>query len=497
MQPAESDTQTSFVADSLAGGMVLMLGLTVVQRGLGFFRGIWFCRMLDDTSVGQWAMGFGFLVLITPVMMLGLSGAMPRFVERYRQAGQLPAFIKRVFWGGTMGSGLVLAAMAIFPQGFGWLVFRSPTDNHLIGSLAFAMATLFAFNFVVDLVSSLRQVRVNSIMQFIQGVCFTVSSIVALAQGGGVVSLMVCFAGSTLVGMLPGLWVLWQGWGGLPTATDRFDGRSMWKSLIPYAIALWTINLLTNLFEIADRYMILHYAAGGEAVAQAMVGQYHSGRLVPTLIINVALMYAGILMPYLAADWESGQQQKATLALRRALLITTVLFTAGAAVALMLAPWIFGTLLQGRYEEGLRLMPHAFVICIWGAMISLGQLHVWLNERGKWIGWVLAWGIVINLVLNYLWLPRFGLDGAVWATVASTGCVLIGVQFVMRRFDFPIDGQCIAVAMLPLALFLPTWAALAVSVLIVGVMPEARTGLAQMVTDQWDRARWRLVRPAT
>ena len=484
MHSSQTEPESSFVADSLASGMLMMLGLTLIQRALGFFRGIWFCRMMDDTSVGQWAMAFGFLILIAPVMMLGLSGAMPRFVERYRQAGQLPAFIKRVVFGVSIGGGLVFLSMAIAPQAFGWLVFRSPSDNLLIAALAFAILTLFAFNFTLDLVSSLRQVRLNSIMQFIQGVGFTASSIVALAYGGGVVSLLVCFGVSTIVGMLPGLWVLREGWGGLPVGNVSFDSRSMWKSLIPYAIALWTINLLTNLFELADRYMILHYTAGGEAIAQAAVGQYHSGRLVPTLIGNVALMYAGILMPYLAADWEAGRRRESVNSLRRTLMIATIFFTAGAAITLMFAPWIFGTLLQGRYGEGLRLMPHAFVICIWGSLISLGQLHVWLNERGKWVGYALAVGIALNLVLNYLWLPSFGLHGAVWATVVSTGVVLVGVLGVMGRLDFPIDSQLIGISILPLALFLPSWTSLIVSVLIVGVMPDVRSGLVQICRDQ-------------
>jgi PST family polysaccharide transporter len=472
-----------------------MIGLTLIQRGLGFFRGIWFCRVLDDSNVGQWAMAFGFLVFIAPVMMLGLSGAMPRFVERYRQAGQLSAFIRQIVFGISIGCGGVLLAMFVAPAAFGWLVFRAPLDNLLIASLAFAMLTLFCFNFVLDLVSSLRQVRINSVMQFIQGVGFTIAAIVALAFGGGVASLLVCFGVATTVGMLPGLWILRRGWSGLPVGNTAMDRKAMWKSLVPYAIALWTINLLTNLFELADRYMILHYTSGGETIAQAAVGQYHSSRILPTLIANIAVMYAGILMPYLAADWESGRRRESVMALRRTLLLGSIAFSAGSAITLMFAPWIYGTLLEGRYGEGLRLMPHAFVICIWTALISLGQLHVWLNERGKWVGWVLAIGIVVNLLLNVLWLPLFGLTGAVWATLVSTGVVMVGVAEVMRRQEFPIDWPLVAAGTLPLVLFLEPWSGLVASLLVLGLLSEVRTTLAQVWREQLVR-RWWLARTA-
>lgn len=503
MPAPEPQSRSSFAADSLAGGMMLMLTLTLVQRALGFFRGIWFCRMLDDTAVGQWAMAFGFMLLITPVMMLGLSGAMPRFVERYRLAGQLPAFIRRVGFGTCFGAAMVLLVMCARPQWCSWLVFRSATENELIYALAFAVLSMFIFNFVIDLVSSLRQVRLNSVMQFIQGVGFTLLSLVSLQQGGNVVSLLHCFTISSLLGTLPGLWVLVRGWSGLPSASAPFDPPSMWRSLLPYALALWAINLLTNLFEMSDRYMILHYTpinlalGSADAAGQAAVGQYHSGRLIPTLLCNVATMYAGILMPYLAADWESGKQQTANANLRRSVMLAAVFFTLGSAIGLIFAPWTFNTLLEGRYSDGLRLMPQAFVICIWMSLIALCQLHIWLNEKGRWFGYVLTVGILINLALNRLWLPTYGLDGAVWGTVVSTAVVLVGLLFLMRQLEFALDRDFLLVMILPLVLLLPPLNAVIITTLTLYALPQVRQMLVESWRYLWDRYAMRFAKPAS
>lgn len=483
--------------------MLLMLLLTIVQRGLGFFRGIWFCRMLDDTAVGQWAMAFGFMLLIAPVMMLGLSGAMPRFVERYRLAGQLPAFIRRVIAGTCLGGAIVLLVMYTRPQWCSWLIFRSATENELIYALALAVLSMFVFNFVIDLVSSLRQVRLNSVMQFIQGVGFTVLSLLALHNGGNVISLLHSFTIASLLGTLPGLWALVRGWSGLPTTDSPFDSRSMWRSLLPYAIALWTINLLTNLFEMSDRYMILHYMpvdltlGGIEAAGQAAVGQYHSGRLIPTLLVNIAAMYAGILMPYLAADWEAGKRPAANQNLRRSVMLASALFTLGSAVALIFAPWTFRTLLEGRYSDGLRLMPQAFVICIWTSLIALCQLHIWLNEKGRWFGYVLAVGIAINILLNRLWLPRYGLDGAIWGTVVSTGVVLIGLLGLMHKLDFSLSRDFVFIMALPLVLLMPPVAAMATTALSLYALPQLRAMLWESAAFLWERYGMRQAKAAT
>src|SRR6056297_4340519 len=93
-QPAAAPR--AFRADSLALGMSVMLLMTIVQRGIGFFRSSWFCRMLDDQMLGQWAMAFGFVTMITPMLLLGLPGSLPRYVETYRQQGHLRAFLKRI-----------------------------------------------------------------------------------------------------------------------------------------------------------------------------------------------------------------------------------------------------------------------------------------------------------------------------------------------------------------------------------------------------------------
>lgn len=167
MTPVDEEPASGFRADSLALGMAIMLSLTIVQRGVGFLRGIWFCRLLDETDLGRWAM---------------------------------------------------------------------------------------AFNFVNDLNASLRQVRVVSLMRFMQGIGFTVGGIGWLASGGGFAGLIVTFAVTTSVATAPGLVSLRRGWGGLPRASAPLDTRAMWRRLIPYAAALWIMNLLGNGFELSDRH---------------------------------------------------------------------------------------------------------------------------------------------------------------------------------------------------------------------------------------------------
>lgn len=429
-----------------------MLLMTVVQRGIGFVRGIWFCRLLDDTVVGQWSMAFGFITMITPLMMLGLPGAMPRFVERYRLAGHLTTFLRRIVIGTLFGSALVMVAMVFAPQRFGWLIFRESSSNMLVWSVALAVVTVLVFNFVNELVSSLRQVRVVSLMQFLQGVGFTVYGIGAIYAGGGLREVVLAFAFATIIATVPGCWVLIRNWSGLERSEEQFDSTQMWRSLLPYAAALWVMNLLTNAFEMSDRYMILHLMPGGEESAKAAVGQYHSGRLIPTLLTSLASMFGGVLLPYLSADWEQGKTASVQERLSRGLFAMSAGFTACAAVTILVSPWLFETLLQGRYSEGLAIQPMAFTFCIWAAIVTVAQSYLWVRERGGLVGWSLAAGLVVNVVLNQWWLPRWGLGGAVAATMLSNAVVLLCIIVALARVGYRLDSGMLWIALLPLTL---------------------------------------------
>ena len=75
--------------------MLILLALTVVQRLVGFVRAVLFCRWLDAEQLGLWDMAFSFLLLAAPLSVLAIPGAFGRYLEHYRQRGQLRTFLRR------------------------------------------------------------------------------------------------------------------------------------------------------------------------------------------------------------------------------------------------------------------------------------------------------------------------------------------------------------------------------------------------------------------
>lgn len=443
--------------------------MTIVQRGIGFVRGMWFCRLLDDVDLGLWAMAFGFITLVTPMMLFGIPGSLPRFVEQYVRQNRLIGFLKRVLGLTAILSLLGVSTMLIVPQVYGQVVFGDSQSSQLVIALAISVASIILFNVTNELLAGLRLVRVGSTNQFVHSVSFTILGALWLANGGKVPGLLIMFAISSLIGVLPGWWAL--GRAAFVDASSHkesvttFPSRPMWSRLLPYAAALWAMNLLSNAFELSDRYMLLHFSSSDSETGQRFLGQYHSSLIIPYLFISLANMASSVLTPYLVVDWEKGNKPRVSEQLERFLIGMCTCFTAAAAIALIASPIVFNRFLEGRYSDGLGVMPLCFVFCVWFALSTFAQIYLWVAERGKLVPIVMAAGLATNISANAILVPRIGLDGAVWGTLFSHFVVLLGTWWAIGRSGFRLDAVIIWLTILPATLLAgPTAALLAIAV---------------------------------
>ncbi|MCE9604907.1 MAG: oligosaccharide flippase family protein, partial [Planctomycetia bacterium] len=129
---AKSAPVGSIRADSLAEGVIILLALTVVQRLVGFVRGIIFCRSLDVDQLGEWDLAFSFLMLAAPLAVFGLPGSFGRYVEAYRASGQLRTFLRRTTLGSVVPAIVFCVGSAVFSTSIAELIFGDPADAPLV-----------------------------------------------------------------------------------------------------------------------------------------------------------------------------------------------------------------------------------------------------------------------------------------------------------------------------------------------------------------------------
>ncbi|MGC3972476.1 MAG: hypothetical protein QM775_35565 [Pirellulales bacterium] len=66
---------------------------------------------------------------------------------------------------------------------------------------------------------------------------------------------------------------------------------------------------MSNSFDLADRYMIVHFGGLDPRAALDLVGQYHSARVMPVLFLGLADMLSTWITPHLIGDWEAGRRE--------------------------------------------------------------------------------------------------------------------------------------------------------------------------------------------
>ncbi len=458
---------TSLRTDTLADSVIILLGMTAVQRVVGFCRSILFCRWLEPDQLGQWDMAFSFLMLAAPLSVLSLSGSFGRYVEHYRQRGQLRTFLKRtaVFCVclGVPAAAVVLAARGWFSQ----LLFATPEQTELVALMAGCLLTVIAMNYFIDLLNALRNVRLLAGLQFFNSLVFAVLGVCLLLYWRcTAASVVVAYGGAYVLTASAALWWLWRTWPALAQDPQPLPHRDLWSRIVPFAVWVVVASFLANLFEIADRYMIVHYSSASSAEALTLVGNYHSSRVVPLLLASIALMLGSMIMPHLSSDWEAGRRDRVCRRLNLFLKLLGFALTAGAVVVLFAAPLLFGVAFRGKFSDGLAVLPWTLTYCTWSGLTMVAHSYLWCAEKARLSSLALLIGLAVNVCLNLLLLPRMGLLGAVLATATANLVVLVLICTFNHMLGFHLDRGTRVMLALPVAICLGPWLAAAVLIVV-------------------------------
>jgi O-antigen/teichoic acid export membrane protein len=447
--------------DTLAQSLIALVVLATVQRIVGFGRSVLVCGWMPPDQLGEWDLANRFFILAAPLVVLGLPGSFGRYLEHYRHLGVLRSVLFR-----TIGVCAALAvvgvvAMLTAPEVFAEQVFGRVDRSSNIAILAIALVAVIAFNYLTEMLTGLRLVRVSSMVQFFHALAFAALCIVLLAYWRvDAWAIVVAYGGACSLLVLATVVWLAMHWSGLPRDRADLPHGEMWRKLMPFAVWIWVTNLLSNLFEVVDRYMLVHI--GDLPDAQALVGQYHGAQVVPLLIVSVSTLLAGMILPHLSRDWEWGDRARVSDTLNLTLKLLGLATFAGSVLVLFAAPLLFELAWQGKYATGRALLPLALASCAWLGFLNVSQMYLWCAERATLGCASLAVGLVANIALNLVLIPAYGLPGAVVATATSHFAALGMVLAMNRGLGMRVQRSTVCIALLPIVLLWSPWVAMSV-----------------------------------
>jgi O-antigen/teichoic acid export membrane protein len=194
--------------------------------------------------------------------------------------------------------------------------------------------------------------------------------------------------------------------------------------LVPSALALWAINFI-------DRIFIAQYKG------QAEVGVYSVAVRISSAIVFLMIAFR-LAWPAFAYSIEDDREAKRTYSY----VLTYLLFVCSwVSLALgVLAPWLVDLLSPSSFHraaDAVALLAFASTAYAGYTVVAIGIGRA----RQTQLNWVVSGAAaVVNVVLNVILIPPYGMIGAAISTAAAYLGLLLGMALNSHRV-YPVDYQ--------------------------------------------------------
>ena len=411
-------------------GVLGYLPVNVVQAVAGFGAIVVFTRMLTPSQYGDYALAFSVTSVVYTCLFVWLESAMARFYAAEDEVGRLGLYatLYRAFAAMAVALPLVAAALLL-------LLPLSAPLKLAMGAGLVSITVRSLLKMAQERRRAAGEVRGYAVFDMAQsGGGFALGAVFAILHLGGASPLLgagVASAACLLFALPSEL---------RPARHGRFETERL-RRYAAYGLPI-SLSLLMGLaLATTDRFVLAAY------MNEATVGAYHAGYSLSNRTLDVMFLWLGMAggPACIAALERGGQAALERTAREQASFMVLVAFPAAAGLALVARP--LADLMVG---EALRA--NAARVTPWIALSGLfyGVTAHYLNTAftlgRRTFRQLVAIGIpaLANLGLTLLLIPRYGLDGAMWATTASYGLGAV-VSVILQRggISLPIPWRAV------------------------------------------------------
>ncbi|KPK69200.1 hypothetical protein AMJ82_06210 [candidate division TA06 bacterium SM23_40] len=209
---------------------------------------------------------------------------------------------------------------------------------------------------------------------------------------------------------------------------------------VPSGLALWILTL-------ADRYYLERLADFTE------VGLYSLGYQVGMVIVLV-LMAFQLAWPQYA--FSVSRRPDAPVLYASVLRLYAFILVTVAFIIALFSRQIIGLISPPEFLPAAAVVPLVLASYICYGSYLVFSVGIMLAERTSFNMLVAGGAALLNLGLNLLVIPRYGMMGAAWTTLISYGALAVGMYVVSQRcYRIPYaPGRALAILILAAALYL-------------------------------------------
>jgi O-antigen/teichoic acid export membrane protein len=381
-------------------------------------------RLLEPAEFGIYAVAMITMQFVHMGLFTWMEAAMARFQARAERENDVATHLRTLYTlgalTGVIGFGAIMGALTL-----------APIDSRLAFVLYFALGSTclqILFNLGMEAHKAAHRIKRYSLT-------YSTYTLVSFTLGILFIIYTPLSAAAPFVGLIFGLLIV----GGIDLAfmwKRMRDGRyesSKTKTYFTYGAPLCIGLLLSYALNSADMYLIL--AMMGEAAA----GEYNAGYNLANRSLEILFVWVSMAVtPVVVTAMEKDGTQKSQDVLKNygaTLLWIAVPAATGIALVAKDAGFILG---EGVRDNAVMVMPWiALAGLINGFMTYYVHRAFMLSGQTQKYVWALVVPVILNLGLNLVLIPKYGLMGAVWATILSYALAII-IATILARRDYPL-----------------------------------------------------------
>lgn len=413
---------------------------------LGFIRRPIMAYYVGAEGLGLWAMLFGIVSLFY-MTDLGIPAAATKYAAQYKDEKEALHQIVSTSLLLSLGLGTTTAVVLFMTGGYIAAFFSMPSLAPFVRLFTFSIPFYYVFRSMVANLSGLREMKKVSFLNSLFGLSTVVLTVVPLILGFNLRGAVIGYVGATIISACAAFFWLTQA---VPVPVRVHSEPA--KRLILFGVQAVVANIGAVIQYEIDTLMIGYFMTPTE------VGIYSVSSSIAKAIWMIPQAINTVSYPTFSYYWEKKDFEAVKVLFDKCIKYA----------ACMLMPIGVGLVFFGEFFI-LLVFEHSFV----SAVLPLKILLLGAVVKGTWISVGSIFSavgrvdlgykfspimIVTNVVMNYLCIPVYGIEGAAIATTLSFFSILGVSAYMVKRivhveYDVPWIGKAAILTLSAIALF--------------------------------------------
>ncbi|MBM6860990.1 oligosaccharide flippase family protein, partial [Clostridium saudiense] len=412
---------------------------TFILKGVNFFTTPIFTNLLDTNEFGVTTIYSTWSAIFAIIIGIGINGTV----------GSAKANLNEKDYEEYLSSTLFLATISFFVIGIASLIFRHPLEGLLGLSVPIIIVLLFEsfFSFVISFTTSVFTFERNHKAYLFTSaittlINVTLSIILILSMNsdkyagriyGGAIAVV-------SVGIILYIKVMRRG--------KKLVSLDHWKFCLPIALPLIFHNLSHLILNQADKLMLQ------KVTTEAVVGIYGFTYTIGALINTIQLALNSAWVPWYYDTLKSGNKKE----MKKVSAIYIAVFTALTIMFILGSPDILRLFSPKEYWSGMNLLPIIIAGYYFVFLYTFPANYQFYIKQTKFIAVGTITAAIINIVINWLFIPEYGMYAAAMSTLCAY-IVLFFMHFILvkvkyKHTDFPFTFNLIGIGAVAIASFI-------------------------------------------